>query len=146
MGRLDKLKREAINEANIRVLTEQKAGDKVSGYGQWMNTHQFDTFVEGLFVDGPIHTATGTFKKYKKLKDSLLWNNEIDKIFKLGKGIVGVSGPETTNTQVGSQSRVDYLGRKMIKDKMASGRRCAAFYFWQKENDKWSFYGVVACN
>ncbi len=75
-----------------RVLTEQKAGDEVIGIGQWMNTDQFDTFMEGLFVDGPIHTTTGTFEKYKKLKNHTTYLF-YEKMFKLGKGIVGVTAP-----------------------------------------------------
>jgi hypothetical protein len=137
-----RLKESDIQRIVKRVLTEQKAGDKVSGHGQWMNTDQFDTFMEGLFVDGPILIPTGKFKKYKKLKDSLLWNNDIDRMFKLGKGIVGVTKPSKSKEEASFQGAL-----LMTKGAgLSKVKRPAELFFYQEEDNNWKkkiFYCVV---
>jgi hypothetical protein len=135
-----KLKESDLYRIVKRVLNEQKAGDKVSGAGQWMNTDQFDAFMEGLFKNGPIHTTAGKFKKYKNLKDSLLWNNSV--VFKLSKGIVGVTTPSRLNDEASFKGAM-----LMAKGAGFSGvTQPAELFFYQEEDNnrnKKIFYCVV---
>jgi hypothetical protein len=66
MGRIEKLKRQAINEANIRVLNEQErskdeciGGDCQNGQGTKLYNYGRDMYV-GEFKDGKYH-GQGTF-------------------------------------------------------------------------------------
>jgi len=137
-----KLKESDLKRIVKRVLTEQKAGDEVNGIGQWMNTAQFDTFMEGLFVDGnEIHTTTGTFEKYKKLKNHTTYLF-YEKMFKLGKGIVGVTAPSRL------KSEASYKGALLMTkgaglSKETKVIRPPELFFYQEEDNKKSFYCVV---
>lgn len=135
-----KLKESDLYRIVKRVLTEQKAGDKVSGYGQWMNTDQFDTFMEGLFKNGAIHTATGTFEKYKKLKKHTTYLF-YEKMFKLGKGIVGVTTPSRLKAEASFKGAL-----LMTKGAgFSKVRQPAELFFYQEEDNrnKKIFYCVV---
>ena len=137
-----RLKEQDIQRIVKRVLTEQKVGDKVSGHGQWMNTDQFDTFMEGLFVDGPIHTTTGTFEKYKKLKKHTIEFDKYEKMFKLGKGIVGVTKPSK------SKEEASFQGALLMTKGAGLSKviRPAELFFHQEKDNNWRkkiFYCVV---
>ena len=50
MGRIEKLKRQAINEANIRVLNEQNQFELLSKIGEWTPQNLGRTYVGGELI------------------------------------------------------------------------------------------------